>query len=375
MNNKHIKIGIVGAGWIAEKAHIPALLKIADVKVEAIFDVSETRGNDICRRFGISKWYSDYEEFLASGVDAVIIASPNYTHGDYSIKALSHGIHVLCEKPIALSIREVEEAIKVANQNNCVYLPGFVNRFRKDVQQLKEIIDTNQIGKIMKIDAAWVRKSGMPRPGSWFTSKQYAGGGVLNDLGSHILDIIMMLHDENINLKEIKVDGYYTKECSNMEATWFGRDEKETLPIDVEDTVSGQITSDTGEVINFYVSWCAPVSGDYTCFIVEGSKGKASLHTLFGFSQEGLFKKNTLSIEGLEGNQMKIIFDETQNIQEQAFEDLERYFVEAIKTRRSDVLSSMNALRSIELIEKLYKRISLEGKNLENIQVGSVLFE
>lgn len=358
MNNRIIKIGIVGAGWIVEKAHIPALKNIEGAEVTAVFDIVQTKADDICKKFGIDQGYCDYEAFLRSGIEAIIIATPNHTHGEYSIRALAQGIHVLCEKPVALCVSEVQQAIKVASENNSVYLPGFVNRFRYDIQKLNEMIKGNQIGKVIGVDAGWIRKSGMPRPGSWFTNKQYSGGGVLNDLGSHVLDVAYMLTNSDADVKELRATAGYSKVDDNVEATWISANKKEDLPIDVEHTVNGQIKLEDESTINFHVTWCAPVLGDYTYFNIKGSKGSAMLSTLFGFSKERLFEKDTLSITDLAGNKEEIVFKESENRQEQAFVKLLRYFIKTINNQEKCVLSSKDAMRNVEVIESLYKYLA-----------------
>lgn len=375
MDKKIIRLGIAGLGWIVEKSHIPSFKKIEYVEIVSIFDISEERRNYIAEKFDIKKQYSEYLEFLQSGIEAVVIATPNYTHAEYSIQALENGIHVLCEKPIALNSKEVRQAIKAAEDNNCIYIPAFVNRFRYDIQQLIECVNRGSIGKIIGINAGWLRRAGMPRPGSWFTYKKYSGGGVLSDLGPHVLDICLMLLMDKVNIKNSTVKSYYSKEVSNEGANWFETVEENKLPIDVEDTIVGDVYLEEDVLLKFAISWCAPTEGDCTYFVVKGTQGKVILHTLFGYSNDRLWDKSNLMITDIYGNREEVVFDEDLNTADRAFYNQAQAFVNQIQGYTRDKLSSIDALRNVSFIEAVYNCAKIESSTLKNVQLGSVQFE
>lgn len=375
MDKRIIRLGIAGLGWIVEKSHIPSFEKIDCVEIVSIFDISEERRKYIAEKFHIRKQYSEYLEFLQSGIDAVVIATPNYTHAQYSIQALENGIHVLCEKPIALISKEVRQAIKEAENNNCLYIPAFVNRFRYDIQKLKECVDKGKIGEIISINAGWLRRAGMPRPGSWFTNKKYSGGGVLSDLGPHVLDICLMLLKDKMNLKNSIVKIFYSEEDSNAGADWFKTAEKKDLPIDVEDTVIGEVYFEEEILLKFAVSWCAPTKGDCTYFVIKGTKGKVILHTLFGYSNDRLWDKNNLVIEDVYGNREKVVLDEFLNTSDEAFYNQAQAFVNQIQGDSKGELSAIEAFKNVSFIETLYDCAMIESPTLKNVQLGSGQFE
>ncbi len=109
-----IKMGIIGAGGIAQDRHIPAYLQLTDsVTLEAVCDMNMETAHAVALKFGINKVYAEYKELL-SEVDAVTICTPNKFHAEITIAALNAGVHVFCEKPMALNTKECEEMIEAA---------------------------------------------------------------------------------------------------------------------------------------------------------------------------------------------------------------------------------------------------------------------
>ncbi len=350
-----IKIGIAGCGWIAQNAHIPAFRTIEGVEVISVFDNDIQKTDSVKKKFSINKVYDNYEDFLESDIDAVIISTPNYTHADFSIKALQKGKHVLCEKPITIHSRDAADIIRVAGENRRVFMPGFVNRFREDIKKMDELISKGEIGEIKKIKAGWIRKSGVPRPGTWFTNKELSGGGVLIDLGPHILDLCLMLLKEN-RVKDIsfKAARNYNSD-TDKGASWFATGELQESVIDVEDTISSDIIFENDTAIELNLCWTAPVKGDHTYFEIQGSKGTLELKTLFGFSNDRLWDKDSMAVSGLDGYRKEVVFDRSTNNALTAFNGLSRYFVSAIRGDWTSYLTPEDGYNTVNLIERLYR--------------------
>lgn len=369
-----IRIGFAGLGWIAEKAHIPAFQKQKDVEIVAAFDISVRRCEYIGRMFGIKNVFNDYIKFLDTGMDAVIIATPNYTHADYAIKALERRIHVLCEKPVALSSQEIEKVIEIAERNGCMYIPAFVNRFRYDIRCLKKVVESGVLGEITGIDAGWIRRNGRPRPGSWFTNRRYAGGGVLLDLGSHVLDICMMLIKGESTVKNAEATAFFADSGLSKDASWFRSIGQSTLPIDVEDAVTGSVCTEAGLIINFTLSWLSEQKGDCTYFTIRGDKSTAVLQTLFGYSKENLWEKSHLFICGKDGKKTEIPLDIRANTQAQAFNNQAKAFIDAIGGGRN-LVTEKDAYHNVRTIECLYNAMSRGGCLKQKQRLGSAEFE
>ena len=353
MKKENIKIGIAGCGWIAEKAHIPAFVNLDGVKISSVFDVVIDYAEALASKYNIDGIYDNYEEFLKSGINAVVIATPNYTHAHYSTMALERGIHVLCEKPAALFTEEMLYALKVAERSGSLFMPGFVNRFRYDIRKIRDLVSNNEIGDILEIKSGWLRKAGIPRPGTWFTNRKYSGGGVLSDLGPHVIDICMMFFPNDLP-SEVSLFTEYNTDVKESGAKWFDLGGEYSLPIDVEDTAIGSIKYKDGVSVNFELSWSVPIQGDCTYFTLIGTKGSIELKTLFGFSDDRLWKEDSMIINNNSLRSYKINLNSEFNHTRLAFLSMASYFISVIRGETRYTLNGQDALRNVKIIESLY---------------------
>lgn len=191
-----LRVGIVGLGWAGE-THLKAYLQQPGVEVVAVADPNERRLGEIGRVYEIEHRFSDYTDLIArDDVDIVSVATPNHLHAPVSIAALESGKHVLCEKPLARSSIEGEAMVHAASNARRVLQVAFNHRQRGDVQVLKRYIEAGSMGRIYHAKSSWMRRSGIPGMGGWFTSREMAGGGPLIDLGVHVLDMALYLLGE-----------------------------------------------------------------------------------------------------------------------------------------------------------------------------------
>jgi len=349
-----VKIGFIGCGWIVENAHIPAFLKQKNSKLAAVFDIEFAKAERLAKKYAIKKYYDNFDNFLESDIEAVIVATPNYSHSYYSLKSLSRGIHVLCEKPVAISTNELLSVIEMARKMKKVFLPGYVNRFRPDILKIKELILGNELGEIREIEAGWLRKSGIPRPGSWFTNKKYSGGGVLIDIGTHILDIcLMLIGEQNYQNIELKLSQNNLNLNKTKGAKWFQQTANMAYTIDVEDTAIAKIVCDRNLKIEVKLSWAAPVKADSTYIYIWGPKARLELKTLFGFSNDRLWEKDSLEIIDNRNNELIRSYNLPDNKAMVAFENLANCFVNVIMQKET-CLSDHEALKVVSIIEQLY---------------------
>jgi predicted dehydrogenase len=351
-----LEIGIVGCGWIVEFVYLPELEKKEEVWIKAVFDTNMERAQDISKKFSIECVFDKFEDFLNCGLDGIIIATPNVTHIPYTLEALRRNIGVLCEKPVALKSVEVDEIIKICTKQNVVYVPGFVNRWRVDIQELYSAFKEEKLGKIESVEAGWLRKSGVPRPGTWFTNRKFSGGGVLVDLGSHIMDICLML------LGDRKPQNYelITSICNQEKikqkdaAEWFKSSDNSKYEMDVEDTVIADVQYEDGVTLSIKLSWLAPIEADCTYFRVIGTEGWMELKTLFGFSSARLWKEDILQIN-IAGKEEVIQFDMSENKSVEAFGEMLSYYCNSLRCRNTVSVNCYDALKTVSFIEKLYQ--------------------
>lgn len=371
MGKKEINIGIMGCGWISEHAHIKALLENGEANVKAVFDVDSEKAVRISNQFSIPYVFSKLEEFLNCGLDGVIVATPNYTHAEYTKEALKQGIGVLCEKPVALNVSEIKEIIELIDREHAVYVPGFVNRWRKDMQEITHALQKKAVGDICKIDAGWIRRNGVPRPGTWFTNRKFSGGGVLADLGSHVLDLcLLFLGDAKpIDYRMVTSVCNYNKIQQTKAAEWFQSDDTNKFHMDVEDTAIVQVNFEQGIMLNAKLSWLAQTNADGTYFKITGTKGIIEAKTLFGFSNERLWKEDMLTVT-IDGEKKEIKFDKEENSTWKAFLEMHHYFINALREGKTEFTNSYDALKAVSLIENLYNNETENAEKAKELLKG-----
>lgn len=186
-----IKVALVGAGYIGQ-VHASALSQIKDAQVTAIVDKLEDRGKKMAESLN-ARYFKDLDELLKNtDVDCVDICVPTFAHPEVTIKAANAGKHILCEKPLALSLEEADEMIKAAKINKIKAMTGHVLRFWPEYAKVKELIDSGDLGA--PIYAFCERLAVTPdwQVGNWDKSEKFSGGAAL-DLHIHDLDFLIWL--------------------------------------------------------------------------------------------------------------------------------------------------------------------------------------
>ena len=191
MENK-IKIGVIGLGM--GRHHIRSFQEHPRAEVIAICDQDAERLKAAVQEYSVPQTYTDAETmFQKAGLDAVSIATPNVFHAPLTIKALQAGLHVLCEKPMAMTVKEAEKMNAVAKSTDKNLMINFSFRFIPASFALKQQVENGVMGNIYFGRTVWHRRRGMPRFGGWFGIKEMSGGGPLIDLGVHRLDLALWL--------------------------------------------------------------------------------------------------------------------------------------------------------------------------------------
>lgn len=186
-----LRIGIIGTGTMAQR-HLKAYRANPNVKLVAICDMNPQRAEAVAKENGVDRWYSDYHQLLDNEeVDAVSIITPTFTHKEITINALKAGKHVLCEKPPALNVEEVEECVAVAKETGKLLMYGFVVRFSHNIQFLKDYIASGEMGEIYAVDVARVQRC--CKLAGWFLDREKSGGGQLMDGAIHQIDAALYL--------------------------------------------------------------------------------------------------------------------------------------------------------------------------------------
>ncbi len=238
-----VKIGVIGLGGVAQLVHLPNLAKVSGADLTAVAEVNKNRLLTISDKFNVKEKFSSYKEMLEkSNIDAVIIATPTSTHTEIAIDCLNAGKDVLVEKPLARTYAEAKKIVDAAKKNKRKLMVGMNLRYRPDTMLLRSFINTNEIGDPFYIKCGWIRKQSSSE--KWFTKKEESGGGVIIDLGIHILDLALWLLDY--------------PEISSVSSQNFHHNTKS-----VEDTSISCVKCKNSAVINMEVSWSLPVEKDH----------------------------------------------------------------------------------------------------------------
>ena len=286
MQNKKIGIGVIGAGNIAQNAHLPSYLKRGDCKLESVYDIKEGRGAEAAAKFGIPHVADSLDELLANPkVDAVSVCTWNNAHAVSAIAACKAGKHVLCEKPMAMTVDEAEQMRKAADASGKVFLMGFVNRFRPDVAVLRTLLDEGRFGDIYYARSSCLRRRGTPL--GWFTDMKKAGGGAVIDIGVHMLDLTWYLLGKPApEAVSSTVHNYFGDYQTKGVTRWKAFD-TDDLVFNVDDSAAGMIRFANGCSLNFDVSWAINGSPCGLMAYLYGTKAGCALEPLMVYGEEG----------------------------------------------------------------------------------------
>lgn len=185
----NLKFAIVGCGRIAER-HAEHIIKQS--QLIAVCDTNEERRILFAQKFGC-KTYSSIDELLQQekNLDLVSICSPNGLHAEHSIKVLKSGIHVLCEKPMAINVADCQLMIEEAEKANKHLFIVKQNRFNKPIAALKKVIDEGKLGKIINVqlNCFWNRNDQYYESSDWKGKKNLDGGTLFTQF-SHFVDLL-----------------------------------------------------------------------------------------------------------------------------------------------------------------------------------------
>ena len=187
-----VRIGVVGAGAIAQLAHFPVLSKMRGAKLVAIGDNDRPKARALADRFDIADVYTDIEDLLEHpDLHAVVVATPNHLHEPHVLSAIAAGKDVLCERPLALTMRGVERIINAATRAGRKVFVANNHRFRSDVQALAGFLRGGELGKLTGIRAGAFHHRRAEQ--GWRQRRAEAGGGAFFDYGLPLLDLALWL--------------------------------------------------------------------------------------------------------------------------------------------------------------------------------------
>ena len=280
MENKKLRIGIIGTGGIAF-AHIEAykdrVKNVGDIEIVAGCDIIPGKAEEFFKANGVDnvRCYTSHEEMLEKEhLDAVSVCTYNRQHAAPTICAMKHGVNVLLEKPFAVTLEECVEMMRVEKETGKILTIGFQPRFDKNMQQIKRIVESGELGDVYYIQTGGGRRRGIPAGDdkTTFIEDETAGVGALGDIGCYALDMVL------------NAIGYPTPlTVSGFKTDFFGKDpetysfynknpEMIASKFGVDDFAGALIRLEGGVVVDFRIAWAMNINtpGDT---IILGTKG------------------------------------------------------------------------------------------------------
>jgi predicted dehydrogenase len=351
-----VRAGVIGLGWAGEQ-HIAGYAQLPGAELVAIAGLEEERGRELAERYKAPHFFADYEELIArDDIDAVSVAVPNHLHAPIGMAVLRAGKHLLCEKPLALNGDEAKMMVDAAEAAGKVIQVAFNRRRRGDAQVLKRYIDEGGLGRIYYAKAYWMRRSGIPGLGSWFTSKQQAGGGPLIDLGIHVLDLALWMLGEPA-VRSVSASTYAEFGPRGRGGSPGSGKTGTSATYEVEDLATSFIRLEGGTTLLLEASWATYSSaGDDFGVILYGTEGGAEIDVK-NYGEEG-----TLRIFNDVGG---IPADVAPRVRRgEGHQGVIREFIETIHSGEEPLRSGLEGLRRARIIDACYASAE-QGREVE----------
>lgn len=317
-----IRVGIIGYGTIG-KCHSRAIQAVPGMKLSGVADIDilqmEDLPNDVQR-------FSDYRELLLANIDAVIICSPTAFHAEVTLSALTHGKHVLVEKPMAANVDQARKMCHVAREQGKVLFVGMTHRFYPEFKRAKRLVDDGAIGDVLMCTDKIIEPIGFNNLPGWYLNKNVAGGGVVMSDGVHLVD------------RNCWFAGATVRQVSGVMGNRY-------LCSSIEDFAQLFFWFDSGATAQLTMAFMN-VQHPMVCDLdVIGTKGSIQVHTWKGYT-----------LHGPKGTKSCVIYkDEPHEYRVQAGlrAEIEEFYT-AIKEGRDPVPSPEECLTVMEIIQAFY---------------------
>ncbi len=284
-----VKVGVIGAGLIADFAHLPGY-RANGAEIVAVADVVESRAKAAQKKFEVKKAFKDYHDLLAlPEIQAVSVAVPNHLHAPIVLDALAAGKDVLVEKPMALNLAEALAMEDAAAKAGRVLMIGFNSRFRQDVVKLRRLIQAGDLGEVYFASTGYLRRRGYPS--GWFTVKAESGGGPVVDIGIHVMDFTRYLVGSPLPVSVVAKTARKFGACPVEDGVWQSSDVREGLrdgsTFDVEDFATAWIRFDNGFIMTLETAWTANLARDRIYSNLLGTKAGAAIDSYHPIHKKG----------------------------------------------------------------------------------------
>lgn len=293
---KPVRVAVIGAGMIANAAHLPALMehvRSGEAVLVAVADPRVETARETAKRYGIDQAYEDPGRMLEhEAPDLAVVLTPNAYHKQWTLEAFRAGAHVVCEKPVAVCARDARAMYAAAKEAGRILFGGQCMRWRNEMQAGKELIARGEIGKPYFADISSIRRYGVP---SWgmFHMKKHNFGGPFCDIGVHVLDALLWMTG---NPKFVSVSGSsYSRVVrrsgevlaslaeSGAPAGVFTPRKYDPAEFSVEEFSAGRLLFEGDFSVNFKIAWAIHLPSTDLVMDIAGEEGGLSVekHMLY----------------------------------------------------------------------------------------------
>lgn len=346
-----VKIGIIGTGGIA-RAYARAYREIPEAAIVGLCDIVPGKADDYgeVQGFTDAKTFVDYREMLDKlDLDAVSVSTPNVSHSFITVDALQAGLHVLCEKPMSVTLEEAVDMAKAAKKAKKILSIGFQPRYDRNMQNIRKLVQSGVLGDIYYVETGGGRRRGIP--GKSFIKKDEAGFGAIADIGCYSLDMALNALGYP---KPLSVTAH--------SSDFFGRSPKyagnwNPKEFEVEDFGTAFVRLEGGIVLYFKISWAMHLDSMGATFFLGkdgGLKCTPASTGNWGGAWDGSVGSITL-YHDLEGHQTESPIPIQQGEQRNLFTDKVRDFVLNVQNNGAAPIPGEQIVRNQAVIDGILR--------------------
>lgn len=328
-----VRWGIIGCGDVVSRKIGPVFNQVEGSTLVAVMRRNKAKAREFAQKFNAKRYYDDIDGILKDEeVNAVYVATPNYLHAEHTIKAAGYGKHILCEKPMGITIDECEDMIKACKKNRVKLMVAYYQRLLSHHQKAREIIEKGLLGRILMCKAQICSPGSHPDwGGGWFRDPKLSGGGILMDAGCHIIDLLRFLIGEIVEVSAF---------CDVLDSDY-----------PVENIASLIIKFENGA--HGVMNTCYNLPTAERNVEICGSRGTM----LWQVRLEGEIVLKVHTEEGLKEHKFKVDFSSSRK-------PMIKHFVECLRMNTEPSILGLDGLRATQIVLAAYES-SQKGKSVE----------
>jgi predicted dehydrogenase len=375
---KTIKVGVAGLGFIGP-AHIEALRRIPGIEVVAISETSEELAKSKAEQLGIPKYFGNFNDLLNEDIDCVHICTINFLHYEMAKSALLAGKHVVCEKPLATTIAEGQELLKLAQEKGLVHAVHFNIRYYPLVRQMKVMREKGELGEVYSIIGSYLQDwLFYATDYNWRLEPELSGKSkAIADIGSHLMDLLEYISGLKITemMADFKTIHPVRKKPLKPVETFTGKmllpEDYAEVPISTEDYATVMLHFDNGNKGVITVSQVAAGRKNRLSLEISGSKqtfawnsespnemwiGKRDAANQILMRDPSLFERESAALISFPGGHNEGFPDTSKQMFKEVYENIRKGTMEGAKFPTFE-----DGLRELILCERILESNEKQG--------------